>query len=207
MQSKSTTVTTLALLATGFVAGHAYAQDNNEARARVGGRALEAYISEQAVAAQYIRDIDTDKLGALEGRGGFLYNKDDDLVLTGDVLGLIGGREAQSKEGLHFRAGTRMYAAWLDEEDEDIFSVGIGGEAQYTFGDRRKYGVVLSAFYAPDLFTFGHTDHIIDASLRFQAELAPGTELFIGGRSLKFDTDLGNRQLDDNLMVGVRYAF
>jgi hypothetical protein len=207
MQSKRTAIVTAALLATGFAAGHASAQDDKEARARIGGRALEAYISEQAVAAQYIRDIDTDKLGALEGRGGFLYNKDDDLVLNGDVLGLIGGRDAQSREGLHFRVGSRMYAAWLDQEDDDVFSFSVGGEAQYNFGDRRRYGVVLSAFYAPDLLTFGHTNHIIDASLRFQAELSPGTELFIGGRSLKFDTDLGSRQLDDNLMVGVRYAF
>jgi len=34
-----------------------------------------------------------------------------------------------------------------------------------------------------------------------------GTMIFVGGRSLKFDTDLGSRSLDDNLMVGVRYAF
>ena len=206
MRSHKTTVITLAFAASGCFAGSAYAQDN-EAHARVGGRALEAYISEQALAGQYIRDIDTDKLGALEGRGGFLYNKDDDLVLNRDLLGLIGGRDAHSREGLHFRAGTRMYAAWLDAEDDDVFSVAVGGEAQYTFGDRRRYGVVLSAFYAPDLLTFGHTDHVIDASLRFQAELAPGTQLFIGGRSLKFDTDLGTRSLDDNVQVGVRYVF
>jgi hypothetical protein len=205
MRTKTTAVATF-VLAAGCLIGTADAQDN-EAHARVGGRALEAYISEHALAAQYIRDIDTDKLGDLEGRGGLFYDEDDDLILSGDVLGLIGGRDRQSRHGLHFRAGTRMYAAWLDPEDEDVFSVGFGGEAQYTFGDRRKYGVVLSAFYAPDLLTFGHTDHIVDASLRFQAELAPGTQLFIGGRSLKFDTDLGNRHLDDNLQVGVRYAF
>lgn len=205
MQSK-TTALALTLLATCCLTGQANAQDN-EAHARVGARALEAYVSEHALQAQYIRDIDTDKLGQLEGRGGVLYDEDDDLLLTGDVLALIGGREQQARRGLHFRAGTRMYAAWLDPEDEDVFSVGFGGEAQYTFGDRRTYGVVLSAFYAPDLFTFGHTDHIVDTSLRFRAELAPGTELFIGGRSLKFDTDLGNRNLDDNLQVGVRYAF
>jgi len=168
---------------------------------------LEAYLSGHALAAQYIREIDTDKLGNLEGRGGFLYDEDDDLILTGDLLGLIGGKDEQSREGLHFRAGTRIYAAWLDPEDDDVFSFGVGGEAQYTFGDRRKYGVVLSAFYAPDLLTFGHADHIIDATLRFQAEIAPGTQLFIGGRSLKFDTDLGSRSLDDNVQVGVRYAF
>jgi hypothetical protein len=206
MKSKSTAVTTLALLASGVWAGNALAQDN-EAHASVGGRAIEAYIGEQALSGMYIRDIDTDKLGALEGRGGFLYNDDNDVVLNGDVLGLIGGREAQSRNGLHFRVGSRIYAAWLDQEDDDVFSFGLGGEAQYTFGERRKFGVVLSAFYAPDLLTFGHTNHIIDASLRFQAELSPGTSIFVGGRTLKFDTDLGSRSLDDNLMVGVRYAF
>jgi len=206
MRSKIPAVTTLALLAAGCFAGSANAQDN-QASARIGGRALEAYLSGHALAAQYIREIDTDKLGNLEGRGGFLYDEDDDLILTGDLLGLIGGKDEQSREGLHFRAGTRIYAAWLDPEDDDVFSFGVGGEAQYTFGDRRKYGVVLSAFYAPDLLTFGHADHIIDATLRFQAEIAPGTQLFIGGRSLKFDTDLGSRSLDDNVQVGVRYAF
>jgi hypothetical protein len=207
MQStKTAAATTFVLVAAACITGAAHAQ-SNEARATVNGRAIEAYVSENALQAQYIRDIDTDKLGALEGRGGVFYNDDDDLIVSGDLLGLIGGKERQSRDGLHFRAGTRLYASWLGPENEDVFSVGLGGEAQYSFGDRRRYGVVLSAFYGPDLLTFGHTDHIIDASLRFQAELAPGTQLFIGGRSLKFDTDLGSRALDDNLMVGVRYQF
>ena len=206
MESRNRGAAVFGALAAVCLTSAAHAQ-SNEARARVGARAIEAYISENALQAQYIRDIDTDKLGALEGRGGVFYSDDDDLIVSGDVLGLIGGRERQSRPGLHFRAGTRLYASWLGPENEDVFSVGLGGEAQYSFGDRRNYGVVLSAFYGPDLLTFGHTDHILDASLRFQAELAPGTELFIGGRSLKFDTDLGNRALDDALMVGVRYAF
>lgn len=203
---KSTTVTALAVLATVCVAGGANAQ-GNEARARTSGRALEGYASSDALEVQYIWGIDTDRLGNLEGRGGLFYDDANDVILTGDLLGLIGGKDEQSREGLHFRAGTRMYAAWLDPEGEDIFSVGLGGEAQYTFGDRRRYGVVLSAFYAPDFLTFGHTNHVADATLRFQAELTQGTDMFIGARSLAFDTDLGHRDLDENLQIGFRHAF
>ncbi|HET8699023.1 MAG TPA: hypothetical protein VFO94_16180, partial [Gammaproteobacteria bacterium] len=106
MQSRTTA--TFALVATACITSAAHAQ-SNEARATVNGRAVEAYVSENALQVQYIRDIDTDKLGALEGRAGVFYNDDDDLIVSGDLLGLIGGRDRQSREGLHFRAGTRLY--------------------------------------------------------------------------------------------------
>jgi hypothetical protein len=207
MQSTRIAVATLVSLAAAACFSWPASAQDGEARARASGRAIEGYVSDDALQAQYVWGIDTDKLGELEGRAGLFYDDADDLILSGDLLALIGGERAQRDPGLHFRAGTRMYAAWLDPEDEDVFSVGLGGEAEYTFGRDRMFGVVLSAFYAPDIFTFGHTNNIVDATLRFEAEIASGTGLFVGYRSLEFDTDFGDRDLDENLQVGIRHTF
>src|SRR5688572_13652814 len=136
--------------------------------------AVELYISDDALQAQYVRALDLGELGPTEMRVGFFYNEDRDLIGVGDLLAHVG--DEVGVRSLEVRVGTRVYGAFLAPEDQDVFGIGLGGEAQYFFGSARNTSVTLSLFYSPDIVTFGQADNIKDASLRLMTRLRSGTD-------------------------------
>jgi hypothetical protein len=185
-------------------AGSLFAQDAARRRVTTIDHAIEFYISNDAIEAQYVRMLDLGELGPTEVRGGFLYNEERDLVAIADLLADVG--DEIDARGLELRVGTRVYGAFLAPEDQDVFSVGLGGEAQYFLGSRRNASVTLGLFYGPDIATFGTADHVMDLSLRLMTRMRNGTDVFVGYRSLEFGVD-PTRDVDDNLHLGFRRSF
>ncbi len=199
-----------ALLATALVAvtpAVAQQRDGQSADDRVTtiDHAIELYISDDAMQARYVRTLDLGDLGPTEVRGGVFYNEDRDLIGTADFLAFVG--DEVGVRDLEVRVGTRVYGAFLAPEDQDIFGVGLGGEAQYFFNSARTASVTRSAFYSPDIVTFGSADNVKDASLRFMARLRNGTDVFVGFRSFEIDLAPEDREVDDNMHVGFRRSF
>ena len=166
--------------------------------------AVELYISDDALQAQYVRSLDLGELGPTEARLGFFYNEDRDLVGVGDLLAHVG--DDVGVRALEVRVGTRVYGAFLAPEDQDVFGIGLGGEAQYFFGSARNTSVTLSLFYSPDIVTFGQADNIKDGSVRLMTRLRSGTDVFVGFRVFEIDLPV-DREVDDNLHVGLRRSF
>jgi hypothetical protein len=166
--------------------------------------AIELYVSNDAFQAQYVRTLDLGEIGETEARLGFFYNEDRDLIGMGDLLALVG--DEVNVRSLELRVGTRVYGAFLAAEDEDVFGVGLGGEATYYFGNTRRTSVSLGAFYAPDIMTFGQADNVKDVSLRLMTRLGNETDVFVGVRSFEIDLPI-DREVDDNLHVGFRRSF
>ena len=185
-------------------AGSALGQDTGGRRVTTTDHAVEFYISNDAMEAQYVRMLDLGELGPTQMRAGFLYNEDGDLVAIGDLLADVG--DEIDARALELRVGTRVYGAFLAPEDQDVFSVGLGGEAQYYLGSRRNASVTLGLFYGPDIATFGTADHVMDVSLRLMTRMHNGTDVFVGYRSLEFGVDPA-RRVDDNLHLGFRRSF
>ena len=183
-------------------AGSALAQQRD--RVTTIDHATELYISNDALEAQYVRNLDLGELGPTEMRAGFLYNEDGDLVAIGDLLADVG--DEIDVQRLELRVGTRVYGAFLAPEDQDVFSVGLGGEAQYFLSSRRNASVTLGLFYGPDIATFGTSDHVMDLSLRLMTRMRNGTDVFVGYRTLEFGVE-PTRDVDDNLHLGFRRTF
>jgi hypothetical protein len=167
---------------------------------------IELSLSDDALQAQYIRTLDIDEVGPTEVRGGFFYNEDRDLIAIGDFLAILGDPAAERRR-IEIKAGTRVYGAFLNLENNDVFSISLGGEAEYFLGRGRGTSVKLSAFYGPDIITFGTADNVKDVSLRLQTRLRGGTDVFVGYREFEFSLLDGDREVDDNIHVGFRRAF
>jgi hypothetical protein len=192
-----------ALLAT---TGSAVAQqDNGRDRVTTIDHAVEFYISDDALQAQYVRTLDLGELGPTQVRGGFFYNEDGDLIGIGDLLAYVG--DDVGVRDLEVRVGTRVYGAFLAPEDQDVFGVGLGAEAQYFLNSSRSTSVTLSLFYSPDIVTFGEADNVKDASLRIMTRLRNGTDVFVGFRTFEIDMAPADREVDDNMHVGFRRSF
>jgi hypothetical protein len=167
--------------------------------------AIEMYVSEDALQALYIRELDTRELGPIELRGGVFYNEDRDLIMLADALAEVG--EVDRSRRLVARVGPRMYGAFLSQENQDIFGVGLGGELRYYLGRDRSTSVSLTAYYAPDILTFGQADNVKDVGVRLETELRDGTDIYVGFRSFEFDVLGSDREVDDNMHVGFRRTF
>jgi hypothetical protein len=200
---RSPTVAWITLLL--VVAGPSVAQQrDNRPRATSTDHAVEFYISENALQAQYVRMIDLGEIGPTEVRGGFFYNEDGDLIGMGDLLMDVGAEVEARRFELRF--GTRLYGAFLAPEDEDVFSIGIGGEAEYFFNQARTVSAKVGLFYSPDIVTFGSADNVKDVSLRLMAQMRDGTDVFVGFRVFEMDLPI-DREVDDNVHVGFRRSF
>ena len=188
------------------VTGSAFAQQNDERRrVTTTDHAVEFYVSDDALQAQYVRMLDLGELGETQVRGGFFYNEDRDLIGTGDLLLSVG--DDVGVRDLEVRVGTRVYGAFLAPEDQDLFGVSLGGEAQYFLNSARTTSVTLGVFYAPDIATFGTADNVKDMSLRIMARLRNGTDVFAGFRMFEIDMEPEDREVDDNMHVGFRRSF
>lgn len=186
-----------------FAAGPLTAQQGD--RVTTIDHAVELYVSDDALQAQYIRTLDLGDFGPTEVRAGFFYNEQRDLIAVGDLLAFVG--DDVGVRSLELRVGTRVYGAFLALEDQDIFGVGLGGEAQYYFNSARSTSVTLALFYSPDIVTFGAADNVTDASVRFMTRLRNGTDVFIGFRSFEIDLNVEDREVDDNMHIGFRRSF
>ena len=192
----------LVLAATG---GAMAQQPDEQKRVTTIDHAVELYLSDDAVEAQYIRHLDLGDLGPTEAKAGFFYNEDRDLIGIGDLLVNVG--DDVGVRALEVRVGTRVYGAFLAPEDQDVFSISVGGEAQYFIDSARTTSVMLGLFYAPDISTFGEADNVYDVTLRFMTRLKNGMDIFLGYRSLEFNIQPADRKVDDNLHLGFRRSF
>jgi hypothetical protein len=193
------------LAATGPLAAQQGASRPDGARANTIDHAVEFYISDDALQAQYVRSLDFGDFGPTEVRGGFFYNEDRDLIGVADVLALVG--DEVGVRSLEVKVGARAYGAFLAPEDQDIFGIGLGGEGQYFLNRSRTTSVTLALFYSPDIATFGAADNVKDVSLRLMTRMRNGTDIFVGVRSFEFDLNEEDREVDDNMHVGFRRSF
>ena len=76
-------------LAAFATAGPAVAQQADNQRVTTLDHAIEFYVSNDALQALYVRDLDLGEVGETEVRAGFFYNEDRDLIATGDRKSVV----------------------------------------------------------------------------------------------------------------------
>lgn len=169
--------------------------------------AISVYVSNDALQALYVRDIEINRVGNTTARMGFFFNEDRDLIGIGDLMAYTGNVQDPRNRRLEFRVGTRVYGAFLNVENNDVFAISIGGEAQWYFSRDRRTSVLLGFYYAPDILTFGEANNVMDATLRLQTRLTERTDVFVGYRLFEFDQDTGDRRVDDGVHLGFQFEF
>jgi hypothetical protein len=144
--------------------------------------------------------------GGAELGMGLFYNDADDYV---GQFSLMQRRQASKQNPLTLGVGVRAYLGQLDDVNQDIAAVGIGGEIRYTFPAVMPMSIYLRGHFAPKITSFADTEEIRDVNLGFQIEVLPQTTAFIGLRSLEVDLDNGDDydMDDDRVHLGVRFTF
>ena len=172
---------------------------------------VEAYVSGKTIDVQYRRELRIEDVGPVQASAGILYNEQRDLVGIFDALVYLGDQARQRE--IEVSVGSRVFAAFLNQENEDTLGVGFGGEAEWFFNQKRRSSLRLSAFYAPDILTFGIANNIRDYALDLTTRMGASrpTFAYVGFRHLEVDTVKeavsGNRNLDNEIHLGFRRTF
>ncbi len=167
---------------------------------------LEAALSNDTLQLRYLSS--GSKVGAGKRSlvsGGFFLSEERDTVLSGGLL-----FPADLNFGpLDMLFGPRVYAALLEEENDDVFSATLGAQARFVLIRRLGLAIVGDAYYGPDILTFGSGDSLTDFSARAEMRVGPKLLVFGGMRWFEFDLTegAGERTLQDELFVGVGYTF
>jgi hypothetical protein len=137
---------------------------------------------------------------------GLFFNDDDDFV---GQVSLMQSRQASEASPLTFGIGLRAYAGRLDNINEDVLALGVGGEVRYTIPGEMPMALYLQGHYAPKVTSFSDAESVSDILIRYQIEILPQTMAFAGVRLLEVDTKtVKNYDVDDdNIHFGVRFTF
>jgi hypothetical protein len=181
-----------------WISMSAYAQQEED------GQIGEVALSNDTLQLRYVGDA-----GAIGGGGrlfgSFFLSEERDIVLSAGAL-----FPADFDVGrLTLRFGPQVYAALLDEENNDVMAMSVGAQARFVLNRRMGLAVAGEAFYAPDILTFGSADTLTDLSARVELQAGPQLLAFGGMRWFEFDLveGGGERTLQEEVFVGVGYRF
>ena len=191
-----------ALAGLAFWINAAVAQESDELLTRPIG---EIALSNDTLQLRYSSSGEQVGVAGSRVNGAFFLSEERDIVLSG---GLMFPADLDIPR-LTVLFGPQIYAALLEEENNDVMAMSVGAELRFLLIRRLGLAVSGQAFYAPDILTFGSADNLTDLSARVELNIAPRMIVFGGMRWFEFDlTDgSGTRTLQEELFVGFGYRF
>lgn len=137
--------------------------------------------------------------------GAFFLSEDRDIVLSAGLVFPVDfdfGR-------LSVLVGPQVYAALLNEENNDVMALSLGAELRFVLDKDLDLAVAGYAYFAPDIVTFGSADNLTDLSAQVEIPLSDQMKGFAGMRWFEFDlTEGGGSQtLQEEIFVGIGYRF
>jgi len=169
------------------------------------GSTAELALSNDTLQLRYLGSGTTVGVQGSQPTGGVFLGEERDFVLS---AGLLFGADLGIRR-FNISFGPQLYAALLQEENDDVMSVSVGTEVRFFIDPGRGFAVSGQAYYAPDILTFGTADNLTDLSARVELNVAEQLQAFAGMRWFEFDlTDgSGERTLQEEVFVGVGYRF
>jgi len=163
----------------------------------------EFYTSDKAARFRY--EFSSERFNFENGRiqVGFLLTEERDNVIS---VGLALDTIPNYLPGFQLSYGGKILAGLLGIENADVIGIALGLEAGYKL-PIKQFPLQLGAtvYYAPDILTFGQSDRIFDWDLRVGLPLRESVVGYVGFRYLQFDTRPGDRELDNQVHVGIRW--
>ncbi|HEX7011146.1 MAG TPA: YfaZ family outer membrane protein [Steroidobacteraceae bacterium] len=150
-------------------------------------------------------------VGVEESRfnAAFFLSEERDIVLSAALMFPTNLDLGFVRDRLSLHIGPQVYAALLDEENNDILAASIGAEVRFLL--IRDMGLALAghAYYAPDILTFGSADNLTDLMARIEIGVGSQVIAFGGMRWFEFDLTegLGEQTLQEEVFVGFGYRF
>ncbi len=108
---------------------------------------------------------------------------------------------------LRFQVGPQAYVALLSgQQKTDVFAAALGANVRYEIIRRIGLAAFGSAFYSPDVLTFGSAHNLYDFTAGAEARFAPRLTALAGYRWLKFTlVNEPDEKVANELFAGLRW--
>lgn len=170
-------------------------------------QSIDILLSNKTIEGRYLRDVDL--FGKEKQRlflGGYL-NTDNSFQFTGGLSTEVLKDFTPLGSNLKFALGSRLYISRLASPSNNVFGLGFGGGWNFTFPEKIiKLPLSLRGnyYFAPEVLTSGTDQDILDFDiLEAQLDLTENLAGIFGFREMT----VGNRSLDNNWNLGIRYKF
>lgn len=188
------TACTVAILNGGLLS----AQPRREAE----NSSIELALSDQTVQLRYRTPTRVGGQQNSEIAYGVFLSEDRDTVVSAALL--MGADLNLGPLSIQF--GPQAHAVLLSEENNDVFALSIGAQLRYELIPSRGIALEGSAFYSPDVLTFGSADKLTDFMARAEIRLTDRIVGFAGYRWFELDLLMRQEQsLQNELFAGVQW--
>jgi hypothetical protein len=166
------------------------------------GTALELAMSDETAQLRY---IDPEEIaGQDDGELAYTLFLSEDRDVVGSAAAMVGTNLSIGE--FDIRVGPQAYVGLLSEENNDVFALSFGVDARLSLARNRGIAIAGSAFWSPDVLTFGSADNLTDFMARAEAQLTNRLLGFAGYRWFELDLlDRQERKLQNEIFAGVRW--
>jgi hypothetical protein len=174
---------------------------------------LEVLFSNKSGEISYIRDGSFINLDDSEISVGVFMNEDNNTIPYAGLLSeVLKDKVRLAKSPLKFYLGGRLYTAFLNTPEDDVFGLAFSASLRYTIPfERIPLHLATSIHFAPEVLTSGTNTNIFDWHVvRAEIDLTEHTTGFVGFRKFEIDRPEGvgsDRDLDEKVHLGLRFRF
>jgi hypothetical protein len=184
------------VLVSGFIAGLASAQNAPVSRS------LELALSDETAQLRYIDPEEI--LGRDNSEISYTIFLSEGRDVVGSAAAMMDTN--LSVGSFNIRVGPQAFVGLLSEENNDVFALAFGVDARLNLARNRGIAIVGSAYWSPDVLTFGSADNLTDFMARAEAQLTDRLLGFAGYRWFELDQlQTEDRELQNEIFAGVRW--
>lgn len=162
-------------------------------------------LNDDSTQLQYIQNLNTQNYGDTLAKARYLYNDDSDTSLIGVAGGVTGS--PGNVDGLKFGFDVALNLADTDP-DETLVAVGIGVGVAYNPPALRGLGIDGHFVYSPEIFTFADGEDYVEWGAGVSYQVLPNARLTLAYQNIEAEIEnLGDRELDDSVRIGIKLDF
>lgn len=176
----------------------------------VNAAGLDVSLSNKTASINYLFNSSQVASGGADASVGVFYtekNKIKATLVNGKIL--VTGNIQGADQYLKFGVGAKVAAGKTAKSDDSLGYLGLGTRLGYLIPSAgMPMGIYGEAFYAPSITSFGKTEEALEATVGFEAQVAPSAKGYIGFRLLDMDIKGGKHlDLDKNIHIGIVLEF
>ena len=153
----------------------------------------------------YEQPVNQDDYGTVMANGRFLYNDDKDSKLGSIGIDFVG--DPGNVPGLSLGVGSKFYLGSANS-GTDFSNLAVGLRSSYILPQLQGLGVSGHLYYAPEIFSFQDSEHLVESGIRLTYAILPKATIYIGyqhiGLGVKHRKD---QTVDDSIRIGFVGSF
>ena len=153
---------------------------------------------------QYHAALGSSTLGKSEMHLGYLYTSNKNSYTDFGIL--VKDEVSPNAPGLTVGLGIKGVLTKVNAKHSTALA--LGGQVRYSAPAVPRIGFVGTAYWSPNIMTFGDADRTVETGARIEYEVIPQATAYVGYRKINVGLkNAGEAKLEEGGHIGVRLSF